>query len=132
MIPHDRTLEDRVTLVNEYLTDSALDLVAAVRFGSATEVRDVLARVKDGRTDALCVVLAAMVDPEQTPVGLLGWVDGVESEPRTGRPPKAREHGSERGYNQHTYRGEDACLLCRVAHNAHNQARAPRSSRKAA
>lgn len=128
MIPHDPELVAKGRLVNEHLVDSALELIDAVRYGSATQVRDILTQVKDGRTDALAVVLAAMVDPEQTPTGLLGWVDGIEEPTRMGRPPNTREHGSERGYNQHRTRDEDACLLCRVAHNAHNRARAKRAA----
>ena len=32
--------------------------------------------------------------------------------------PKPIEHGTDRGFQQHRYRREEACDACRVAHNA--------------
>lgn len=41
---------------------------------------------------------------------------------RQGRRPAPREHGTEKGYQQHR-RNEPACGPCRHAHNVHVQAR---------
>lgn len=40
---------------------------------------------------------------------------------RGGRPRKPEEHGTERGYQQHRYRGTKACDVCRAAHAEHNR-----------
>jgi len=41
---------------------------------------------------------------------------------RGGRRPMPREHGSERGYQQHRTRHEPACGRCLYAHQIHNEA----------
>lgn len=50
---------------------------------------------------------------------------------RIGRPA-FREHGTERGYQQHKHRGEDACRRCLSAHSADVGRRALRAARAAA
>lgn len=65
---------DREELVAQ-LVPIAARLVGAVRDYGPEEIAAVLARVPDGRHDALAVVLAAMVDSTRTPQQLLAWVD---------------------------------------------------------
>jgi hypothetical protein len=54
----------------------AAELVGTVRDYGPADVAAVLARVPDGRHDALAVVLAAMVDPDATAGELLAWTRG--------------------------------------------------------
>jgi hypothetical protein len=68
---------------NEALADAlvplAAELAATVRDFGPEDVAAVLARVPDGRHDALAVVLAAMVDPDARPSELLAWThSGLE------------------------------------------------------
>lgn len=70
-------------MTGDALTDTlvpiAAQLVGTVRDYGPEDVAAVLARVPDGRHDALAVVLAAMVDPDATPRELLAWtVNGLE------------------------------------------------------
>lgn len=51
----------------------AAQLIATVRDYGPDDVRAVLATVPQGRYDALCVVLAAMVDPDSNAAQLLEW-----------------------------------------------------------
>lgn len=112
----------------EELVPIAAELVGTVRDYGPESVAEVLARVPGGRHDALAVVLAAMVDPEQTARDLLSWID--REPPRQTRYP--REHGTLRGYRQHSYRNpyDPPCAPCRAAHAADRAAR--RTSRQAA
>ena len=57
------------------LVPLAAELVGTVRDFGPEDVADVLARVPDGRHDALAVVLAAMVDPDARPRQLLAWTE---------------------------------------------------------
>jgi DNA-binding NarL/FixJ family response regulator len=66
------------------LISLAAELVGTVRDFGPDDVAAVLARVPDGRHDALAVVLAAMVDPDATPTELLAWT--------TAGPVKSREY----------------------------------------
>jgi DNA-directed RNA polymerase specialized sigma24 family protein len=59
--------------VNATLVPIAAELVGVVRDYGPDDVAAVLARVPDGRHDALAVVLAAMVDPDKRPSQLLAW-----------------------------------------------------------
>lgn len=67
-------------MTDEWLADAlvplAAELVATVRDYGPDDVAEVLARVPDGRLDALAVVLAAMVDPDARPSDLLAWTRG--------------------------------------------------------
>lgn len=73
----------------EYLVPIAAELVGTVRDYGPDMVAAVLARVPDGRHDALAVVLAAMVDPDARPGHLLAWTEGpVQS--REGFDPSRR------------------------------------------
>lgn len=66
----------------EQLVPLAAELVGSVRDFGNEVVADVLARVPNGRHDALAVVLAAMVDPDARPSELLSWTsDPVPSRP---------------------------------------------------
>ena len=94
----------------------AAELVMTCRDEGPDAIADVLARVPDGRLDALAVVLAAMVDPDAHLGDLLAWTDW-QPPPPVGHP-LPREHGSERGYQQHRARKEPFCDPCRLAHNA--------------
>ena len=58
----------------EQLVPLAAELVGAVRDYGPEITADVLARVPNGRHDALAVVLAAMVDPDARPQQLLSWL----------------------------------------------------------
>jgi hypothetical protein len=100
----------------DQLVPLAAELVGTVRDYGPDDVAAVLARVPDGRHDALAVILAAMIDPDQTARELLAWVNGRT--PRQTRYP--REHGTLRGYRQHSYRDpyDPPCALCRAAHAA--------------
>jgi DNA-binding NarL/FixJ family response regulator len=55
------------------LVPIAAELVGTVRDYGPADVAAVLARVPQGRHDALAVVLAAMVDPDARPKQLLAW-----------------------------------------------------------
>jgi DNA-directed RNA polymerase specialized sigma24 family protein len=55
------------------LVPIAAELVGTVRDYGPADVAAVLARVPQGRHDALAVVLAAMVDPDARPHQLLAW-----------------------------------------------------------
>jgi DNA-binding NarL/FixJ family response regulator len=57
----------------EALVPLAAELVGTVRDFGPDAVAAVLARVPANRHDALAVVLAAMVDPDQSPSNLLAW-----------------------------------------------------------
>ena len=57
----------------ESLVPIAAELIGTVRDYGADDVAAVLARVPDGRHDALAVILAAMVDPDARPSQLLAW-----------------------------------------------------------
>ena len=63
--------------MSEQLADAlvplAAELVGTVRDFGPEDVAAVLARVPEGRHDALAVVLAAMVDPDARPSQLLAW-----------------------------------------------------------
>lgn len=111
------------------LVPLAAELVGTVRDYSPEDVAEVLARVPDGRHDALAVVLAAMVDPDARPSELLAWTDcgpvisrgeGIEPIRQVATPGRfPREHATERGYQQHRHRKEmPACAPCRAAHSA--------------
>jgi hypothetical protein len=101
----------------EALVPIAAELVGTVRDYGIDDVRAVLARVPHGNLDDLAVVLAAMVDPDQSARDLLAWVD-PERQPRRARYP--REHGTLRGYRQHSYQDpyDPPCSPCRAAHAA--------------
>lgn len=112
------------------LIPHAVELVGVVRDYGPEDVAAALALVPDGKFDALCVVLAAMVDPDKTLRQLLGWLDTpVQSrvfEPQSqrprGRPSHPREHGTERGYQQHKSRREmPPCEPCAHAHRVNNR-----------
>jgi hypothetical protein len=112
-------------LLADELVPIAAELVGTVRDYGPDDVAAVLARVPQGRHDALAVVLAAMVDPDRTAHELLAWTGGpVQSRDK---PPVGvslpREHGTERGYQQHRHRGDlPACGPCLVAHRSHARA----------
>ena len=67
-------------MTNEALVESlvpiAAQLIGTVREYSPADVSAVLARVPDGRHDALAVVLASMIDPDSRPSELLAWTRG--------------------------------------------------------
>ncbi len=67
-------------MTDEALADAlvpiAAQLVGTVRQYGPDDVSAVLARVPNGRHDALAVVLASMVDPDATPSQLLAWTRG--------------------------------------------------------
>lgn len=53
-----------------------------------------------------------------TPTGTWGgllWLDNGH--------PLSIEHGTDRGYNQHRYRGDEPCRPCHRAHLAHEKAK---------
>ena len=122
-------------MTSEALADAlvpiAAELIGCVRDCGPDDVAAVLARVPDGRHDALAVVLAAMVDPDATTRELLAWTTAgpVQSRgelpPREnwgGRPAAPREHGSEKGYQQHRHRRDmPACQPCLAAHSQHTR-----------
>jgi hypothetical protein len=119
--------------VSSTLIPLAAELIGVVRDYGPDDVAAVLARVPEGRHDALAVVLAAMVDPDKTPSQLLAWTrKPVQSRDKKSPPPRkpskrrgyAREHGSDRGYYQHRSRLDwPACEPCLNAHaDASNEA----------
>jgi hypothetical protein len=54
----------------------ATDLICVIRDEGPDAVARVLARVPDGRHDALAVILAAMIDPDAKASELLAWTRG--------------------------------------------------------
>ena len=60
----------------EQLVPIAAELVGTIRDYGPADVAAVLARVPDGRHDALAVVLASMIDPDSRPSELLAWTRG--------------------------------------------------------
>lgn len=81
----------------QQLTDELLpiaaELIGCVHDYGPAEVAAVLARVPDGRHDALAVVLAAMVDPDASTADLLAWVD-QPLRSRTFEPGSVRVEGA--------------------------------------
>ena len=71
----------------EALVPLAAELVGTVRDFGPDAVADVLARVPANRHDALAVVLAAMVDPDQSPSNLLAWTTAGPVQSREGFDP---------------------------------------------
>lgn len=57
------------------LVPIAAELIGTIRDYGPDDVAAVLAKVPDGRHDALAVVLAAMVDPDARPSQLLAWTE---------------------------------------------------------
>jgi hypothetical protein len=114
-------------VTDEQITDTlvpiAAQLIGTVRDYGPADVAAVLARVPDGRFDALAVVLAAMVDPDVRPSELLAWTTAgpVQSREEWYSHPLPREHGSERGYKQHLRAGESACEDCLRGHREANK-----------
>lgn len=113
-LPTPAQMEANARLVNEQLVDLAVELIGAVHDGGPTQVNDVIARVPDGRNDALNVVLAAMCDPARTPQEMLAWTEPRGKTIRRHRNP--REHGTLRGYRQHQAPHDPPCPPCRAAH----------------
>jgi hypothetical protein len=105
---HERLAEDLVPI--------AAELVGTVRDYGPADVAAVLARVPDGRHDALAVVLAAMVDPDAHPSDLLAWTTAGPVRSRDGAPnPWERPRRAEsREYERLLHAGvadEQAALL---------------------
>jgi len=77
------------------LVPIAAELVGCVRDFGPDAVAAVLARVPEGRHDALAVVLAAMVNPDASLTELLAWtalpVHSRSFEPLELRPEKGRK-----------------------------------------
>jgi DNA-binding NarL/FixJ family response regulator len=69
------------------LVPIAAQLVATVRDYGPDDVKAILARVPDGRHDALAIVLAAMVDPDERPSKLLAWTEAGPVQSRDFTPP---------------------------------------------
>jgi DNA-binding NarL/FixJ family response regulator len=69
------------------LVPLAAELVGTIRDFGPEDVAAVLARVPDGRHDALAVVLAAMVDPDKRPRELLAWTFDGPVQSRDFSPP---------------------------------------------
>jgi len=83
------------TQLTDKLMPIAAELIGCVHDYGPAEVAAVLARVPDGRHDALAVVLAAMVDPDRPARELLAWVDQpVRS--RTFEPGSVRVEGGQK------------------------------------
>ena len=81
----------------ESLVPIAAQLIGCVRDFGPQDVAAVLAKVPDGRHDALAVVLAAMVDPDARPSQLLAWTELGPVPSREFTPP---------GYDVRTLRAE--------------------------
>lgn len=100
----------------EDLVPIAAQLVGTVRDYDPADTGALLDRagIHDAKARAFVVVLAAMVPPDQSARDLLAWVE--REPPRQTRFP--REHGTLRGYRQHSYRNpyDPPCAPCRAAH----------------
>lgn len=70
----------------------ATRLAGHVRDWNQNAVDDLLGRLNAPQQRALCVVLAAMVDIDQTPTDLLAWTDPTTT---TGPAPGGREDGAQ-------------------------------------
>lgn len=77
----------------ESLIPIAAQLVGVVRDFGPKDVAAVLAKVPDGRHDALAVVLAAMVDPDARPSQLLAWTQLGPVPSRDFTPPGYDQEG---------------------------------------
>lgn len=94
-------------------------LDAAVEHGEIAEVVRLLAvGVRDPAIAALCASSLAYQRESRPPPRRRR---AIAPAPRRRYLP--REHGSERGYQQHYTDRTDACLPCRVAHSRHNYQR---------
>lgn len=70
-----------------------------------------------------CQATARDIQQSQHRGGLHGtWAGVLYGVSSTGRPAFPREHGTERGYQQHRHRGEEYCEPCRVAHREASRA----------
>lgn len=69
------------------LAYTALPLAHLIREGDVTGAWALLSNIRAGQVRELCMLLAAMVDPDQPRHALLGWWEG-------GRPPGV-EHADE-------------------------------------
>ena len=105
----------------EALVPLAAELVGTVRDYGPSDIADVLARVPEGRHDALAVVLAAMVDPDARPHQLLAWVDLGPVPSRTFESPIHRPDLQ-----------RQACPDCDALHPVKAMARHRRTHAKAA
>jgi len=78
--------------ITDDLVPLAAELIGCVRDYGPDAVAGVLARVPEGRHDALAVVLAAMVDPDARPTELLAWANGGPVKSRDFGPPARGIH----------------------------------------
>lgn len=83
-------MADQTEQLIDEIVPLAAELVGTVRDYGPGEVAAVLARVPDGRHDALAVVLAAMVDPDARQSDLLSWADAGPVPSRTFEPVSLR------------------------------------------
>lgn len=126
-------------VIETALVPIAAELVGTLRDYSLEDVDAVLARVPESDHAALAKVLAAMVDPDASVRDLLAWTKSGPVKSRDVDPghkvlasiknshPLPREHGSERGYQQHRSRDDmPACEPCQVAHRKDEQDRRAR------
>jgi hypothetical protein len=118
----------------EAMVPLAARLAGAVHDRDPAAVACLLGKVPAGAKDALAVVLAAMVDVDQSPRDLLAWVRWDErGQPRpapgagaSGRrgPRSLKPCGTPAAYTRHRRRGEQPCQACKRAHADHAAQRA--------
>ena len=87
----------------------ALELVDAVRRWKPREVQAIIDRAD---TDALLVVLAAMVDDERTLGELFAWMPPQHQPRRARQRRQLKPCGTHAAYNRHKDRGEPIDPLC--------------------
>lgn len=137
-ITEDRDLDAFADYVED-LVPIAARLIGAVHDDGLPGIRDVLASLPPGaHLDDLCVVLAAMADPDRTPRQSLEWLHtlGVRSRDR-GPRNLAREHGTPLGYRQHVRYGDmpacGPCLRAKAADSArYRESASARAQRRTA
>lgn len=134
MTPRPTAPADNAQLI-EHCIHLGARLAATVRDGTRADVQALLAELpgpplsREGA--ALVVALAAMVDPDTSPAQALEWsfrppAERLAAQAKAeraargpllgGRPRLPREHGTDRGYGQHRYNGDEACAECTAAH----------------
>lgn len=92
--------------------------------GGQKDVTDLLESYATRELEALCVVLAAMVDPDKTTNELLAWTEQAPTE----APARPLEpHGTHAAFNRHRSNGTQPCPTCREGERTYQRLRARRA-----
>lgn len=101
------------------LVPLAAELIGCVRDFGPDDVAHVLARVPEGRHDALAVILAAMVDPDTNTAQLLAWTHAGPVKSRDLTPHHLTVKRAGRGHpSKWSERAEEVARLTRLGWSA--------------